>query len=99
MSFADLMARTNASVLAHLANARVRFEGGEEQPGIFTEPSMVAALGQGAADTSPSVQVSAAVVPADVAGKLIEINGIPFAVVLSAPDGTGLARLTVEHVE
>jgi ABC-type enterochelin transport system substrate-binding protein len=99
MDFATLMTRTNASVLRQLANARVRIDGAEEQPGIFKEPSNVVALGLGAADTSPTVHVSADIVPADAAGKLIEINGMPFAIVLSAPDGTGLARLTVEHVE
>lgn len=99
MSFADLMARTNASVLETLANVRVRIDGGDEQPGIFREPSTIAALGHGAADTGPTVQVSADIVPADAAGKLIEINGVQFAIVLPEPDGTGLVRLTVEHIE
>lgn len=98
MFFAALEARVNANVLQHLANARVLI-GGAEVRGIFRSPASVAALGNGAADTSPSVTVDSCAVPAEPVDKLIEINGVPFAICAAAPDGTGLTTLTVEQVQ
>jgi hypothetical protein len=98
MSFALLQARTNASVLATLANARVLI-GGVEVPGIFRNPSSVANLGHGAADTSPTVVVASDAVPANAADDVIQINGVPYAIVNPAPDGTGLTTITVECVQ
>jgi hypothetical protein len=98
MSFAALEASVNASVLAHLANALVHI-GGVDVPGIFRNPSSVAALGHGAADTSPTVTVASSAVPADAVDQLIEINGVPYSIVNPAPDGTGITVLTVECVQ
>jgi hypothetical protein len=98
MSFALLMAQTNASVLDMLANVQVQI-GDATVPGIFRNPSSVANLGHGAADTSPTVVVASSVVPTDAADQLIHIDGVPYAIVNPAPDGTGLSTLTVECVQ
>jgi hypothetical protein len=97
-SFAALMTMTNGSVLAHLANATVRI-GGVDVPGLFTDPSSVAALGAGMADTRPSVVVDAAAVPQAPEGHLLEVDGVPYAIGTPAPDGTGLTRLPLELVQ
>jgi hypothetical protein len=98
VSFALLQAQTNASVLATLANAEVLI-GGVKVPGIFRNPSSVANLGHGAADTSPTVVVASNAVPANAADDVIQIDGVPYAIVNPAPDGTGLTTLTVECVQ
>jgi hypothetical protein len=95
MFFANLEATTNAAVLNHLANVRVKLAG-ETVPGIFRKPSSVAALGPGAADTSPTVTLASAAVMAEPVDKLIEIAGVPYIIVAAAPDGTGLTMLTLE---
>jgi hypothetical protein len=98
MSFAALQMTVNASVLRHLANATVLI-GGAEVDGIFRNPSVEAALGAGAADTRPTVQVAASAAPADPVGQTIQIDGVPYEIVLDAPDGTGLTLLTVERTQ
>jgi hypothetical protein len=98
MNFAALEALVNSSVLQHVANARVLIEG-VEVPGVFNNPSSVAHLGVGAADTSPTVSVASSAVPASPADLLILINGVQFAIVRDEPDGTGLTLLTVEQIQ
>jgi hypothetical protein len=95
MIFDRLQALTNASVLNQLANAQVTI-GGATVPGIFRNPSSVANLGNGAADTIPTVTVASSAVPQGAAEQLIQINGVPYVIVNPAPDGTGLTTLTVE---
>lgn len=96
MSFNLLQGRTNASVLQHLANAKVTISG-VVVPGIFRSPSSVAQVGTGAADTAPTVVVASDFVPDDVADQLVEIDGVPYEVINPAPDGTGLTTLTLER--
>jgi hypothetical protein len=98
MTFAALEALANASVLTHLANAVVRI-GGVDVPGIFRNPSSVASLGNGAADTGPTVAVASSAVPDNAVDQLIEINGVPFSIANPAPDGTGMTVLTVECLQ
>ncbi|SFD83430.1 head-tail joining protein [Massilia yuzhufengensis] len=98
MIFAHLEATANAAVLNHLANVQVAIAGATV-PGIFRKPSSVAQLGHGAADTSPTVAVASSAVMADPVDQLIEIAGVPYAIVATAPDGTGLTLLTVECVQ
>ena len=95
MFFANLEATANAAVLNHLANVQVKLAA-VVVPGIFRKPSSVAALGPGAADTSPTVTVASAAVMAEPVDKLIEIAGVPYIIVAAAPDGTGLTVLTLE---
>jgi hypothetical protein len=97
-AFAALEATVNASVLQHLANARVRIAG-DEVDGIFTNPAQLAALGAGAADTRPSVVIAAAAVPADPVDQFIEIDGVPYVIGAADPDGTGMTRLIVERTQ
>jgi hypothetical protein len=98
MLFDRLQTLTNAAVLNQLANAQVTI-GGVTVPGIFRNPSSVANLGNGAADTSPTVTIASSAVPERAAEQIIQINGVPFAIVNPAPDGTGLTTLTVECVQ
>ena len=95
MNFAAIEAVTNAAILRHLANAEVRIAG-TVVPGIFQRPSVIVGPGPGAADTSPTVKVASAGLPANLADELIEIDGVPYVVVLPSPDGTGMTVLTVE---
>ncbi|MBD8531486.1 MULTISPECIES: hypothetical protein [unclassified Massilia] len=95
MNFAAIEAVTNAAIMRHLANAEVRIAG-TVVPGIFQCPSVVVGGGPGAADTSPTVKVASAGLPANLVDELIEINGVPYVIVLPAPDGTGMTILTVE---
>lgn len=98
MLFANLEANANAAVLNHLANVKVVI-GGETVPGIFRNPSSVAQLGHGAADTSPTVTVATSAVMDEPVDQLIQIAGVPYAIIAQAPDGTGLTVLTVECVQ
>lgn len=98
MSFAALQALTNASVLQHLANARVLI-GGEEVPGIFRNPSQGIAMGMGAADARPAVTVASSAVVNDPVDTRIDIDGIPYMVGAAEPDGTGLTLLVVERTQ
>ncbi len=98
MQFAKLEAVANASVLNHLANVQVAI-GGAVVPGIFRNPSSVAQVGSGAADTSPTLTVATSAVMAEPADKTIEIAGIPYVIGTSSPDGTGLTVLTVERAQ
>jgi len=95
MNFAAIEAVTNAAILRHLANAQVRIAG-TVVPGIFQRPSVVVGAGPGAADTSPTVKVATAGLPANLVDQLIDIDGVPYVVILPAPDGTGMTVLTVE---
>lgn len=98
MLFATFEVAVNAAVLNHLANVQVTL-GGVTVPGIFRKPSSVANLGNGAADTSPSVTVASSAVMAEPESQLIHIAGVPYAIVRPEPDGTGLTKLTVECVQ
>lgn len=98
MRFANLEASANASVLNHLANVQV-FIQGVLVPGIFRNPATVAALGMGAADSSPTVTVASSAVMPKPVDQLIEIAGVQYSIADAAPDGTGLTKLTVERVE
>jgi hypothetical protein len=98
MFFARLQAIANASVLNQLANVQVLI-GGATVPGLFRNPSSVANLGGGAADTSPTVVLASSAVPANAAEQTIEIDGVPYLIVNPAPDGTGLTTLTLECVQ
>ena len=96
MSFAAAQTRVNASVLKHLANAVVSI-GGVTVPGIFKNPSQIAALGTGAADTRPTVTLASSVVPASPVDTAIQIGGIAYVIGSHEPDGTGLSVLMVER--
>lgn len=98
MLFADLEMAANAAVLNGLANVQVVINGGMV-PGIFRKPSAVAALGMGAADTSPTVSVASDAVPDAPVDKVIAIAGVAYVVLASAPDGTGLTVLTLGESE
>lgn len=98
MIFANLEAVANANVLNHLANVQVVIAGATV-PGIFRRPSTVANLGGGAADTSPTLTVASSAVMDDPVDQLLQIAGVPYAIVVSSPDGTGLTTLTVECVQ
>jgi hypothetical protein len=98
MLFAKLEAVANANVLNHLANVQVVIAEATV-PGIFRNPSSVANLGHGAADTSPQVTVASAAVMDAPVNQLIHIAGVPFSIIEAAPDGTGLTILTVECVQ
>lgn len=94
--FAAFETRVNASLLQHLANARVSIAGGADLPGIFRNPSSVAPVGVGMADSTPALQVSSDAVPADPEGQPVQINGAAYVIVRADPDGTGMTQLTVE---
>lgn len=98
MTFAAIESRANASVLKHLANATVLI-GGVEVPGIFRNPSKNAEVGIGAADTSPSVTLASNAVPSNPVDSVIDIDGAPYVVITSDPDGTGLTVLRVERTQ
>lgn len=98
MLFANLEANANAAVLNHLANVRVVIAGATV-PGIFRNPSSVASLGHGAADSSPSLTVASSAVMDEPVDQLIQIAGVPYAIIAASPDGTGLTTLTVECVQ
>lgn len=98
MFFANLEAAANAHVLNHLANVQVVIAG-VTVPGIFRRPSMVATLGGGAADTSPTLTVASSAVMDEPVDQLIQVSGVPYAIIASSPDGTGLTTLTVECVQ
>lgn len=98
MLFANLEAAANANVLNHLANVQVLIQG-VTVPGIFKNPASVAALGMGAADSSPTVAVASSAVMPEPVGKVIEIAGVPYAIADTAPDGTGLTKLFVERAQ
>lgn len=98
MLFANLEAAANAHVLNHLANVQVVIVGATV-PGIFRRPSVVANLGGGAADTSPTLTVASSAVMDDPVDQLVQIAGVPYAIVATSPDGTGLTTLTVECVQ
>ncbi len=98
MFFAHLEAAANANVLNHLANVQVAIAGATV-PGIFRRPSTVANLGNGIADTSPTLTVASSAVMAEPVEQLIHIAGVPYTIVAALPDGTGLTTLTVECVQ
>lgn len=98
MSFAAFQALTNASVLQHLANARVLI-GGEDVPGIFRNPSQGVAMGMGAADSRPTVMVASDAVTSEPVDTRIDIDGTPYIVGAAEPDGTGLTVLVVERTQ
>jgi hypothetical protein len=98
MSFLAAQDRANASVLRHLANARVLIAG-VEVDGIFKNPSQNVALGLGAADSRPSVTVASSAVPENPVDSSIDIDGAPYIIASHEPDGTGLTVLRVERTQ
>ena len=98
MTFLAAQNLANVSVLRHLANARVLIAG-VEVVGIFKNPSHVAALGLGAADTRPSVTVASSAVVENPVDSVIDIDGAPYIVNAAEPDGTGLTVLWVERTQ
>lgn len=98
MTFLAAQSRANASVLRHLANARVLIAG-VEVTGIFRNPSQNAALGIGMADTRPSVTVASSAVPENPVDSVIDIDGAPYTISTHEPDGTGLTVLRVERTQ
>lgn len=98
MSFLAAQNRVNASVLAHLANARVLIAGAEVG-GIFRNPSRNVEMGTGAADTRPSVTVATSAVPESPVDSSIDIDGAPYIIGAQEPDGTGLTVLWVERTQ
>jgi hypothetical protein len=98
MSMLTAQSRVNASVLRHLANARVRIAGCDVD-GIFRNPSQAVALGIGAADTRPSVTVASSAVPENPVDSEIDIDGAPYIIGAHEPDGTGLSVLRVERTQ
>jgi hypothetical protein len=98
MSFLTAQNRVNASVLRHLANARVLIAG-VVVDGIFKNPSLDVALGMGAADTRPSVTVASSAVPEHPVDSVIDIDGAPYIISAHDPDGTGLTVLRVERTQ
>lgn len=95
MLFAHLEAAANAAILNHLANVRVAIDGAVV-PGIFRNPSSVAQLGSGVADTAPTLTLASSAVMDEPVDKTIAIAGVPYMIVASSPDGTGLTVLTVQ---
>ena len=98
MSFLAAQNRANASVLRHLANARVLIAG-VEVDGIFKNPSLAASMGIGAADTRPSVTVASSAVPENPVDSVIDIDGAPYIIGAQDPDGTGMTVLWVERTQ
>jgi hypothetical protein len=98
MTFASAIERANASVLKHLANVRVRI-GGAECDGIFKMPSLPANVGIGAADSLPSVTVATSAVPSNPVESEIDVDGVPYVVTASDPDGAGLTVLALERTQ
>lgn len=97
-AFAAFESRVNASVLRHLANARVSIAGAEVD-GIFRCPAEIVALGGGVADTRPTVTIASSAVPALPVDTEIAINGVPYIIAAAAPDGTGMTVLLLERTE
>lgn len=98
MLFAHREAAANAAILNHLANVQVAIDGAVV-PGIFRNPSSVAQLGSGVADTAPTLTVASSAVMDEPVDKTIEIAGVPYVIGACSPDGTGLTVLTVECVQ
>jgi hypothetical protein len=98
MSFLAAQSRVNASVLKHLANARVLI-GGAVVDGIFKNPSHKVDMGIGAADSRPSVTVASSAVPEHPVDSTIDIDGAPYIIGSCEPDGTGLTVLWVERTQ
>ena len=98
MSFLAAQNVVNASVLRHLVNARVSIAG-VEVGGIFKNPSQAAAMGIGAADTRPSVTVASSAVPENPVDSVVDIDGAPYIISATDPDGTGLTVLWVERTQ
>lgn len=94
MNFADFEMQTNMHVLNTLSNVRVTIAG-VDGPGIFDQPSAVARLGIGAADTSPTVVVASSAVMDDPVDQQIEVAGVAYIIGGADPDGTGLTTLTL----
>lgn len=98
MSFADLMATANASILNTLADVQVLI-GADTVPGMFNDPSTATALGIGTADSSPSVRIASGVVPDDPVGQVVEVDGVPYTILTADPDGTGWTLLKLERTQ
>lgn len=96
--FARLESHVSTAVFRTLANAVVSIDGGQEFGGIFDDDAAVGGVGPiGMATTQPTVLVPAGQVPAEPVGRSIVINGRPYRIAESAPDGTDL-RLMLEVV-
>lgn len=98
MLFAHFEAAANAAVLNHLANVQVTIDGAVV-PGIFRNPASVAQMGVGAADTSPTLTVASSALMEEPVDATIQIAGVPYVIMASSPDGTGLTVLTVGRAQ
>lgn len=96
--FAELEMAANAAVLNQLANVMVSISGAMV-PGMFRKPSTVAHLGDGAADTGPTVTVASGAVMDRPVEKTIAVAGVAYTILAAAPDGTGLTVLTLTEGE
>jgi hypothetical protein len=96
--FAELEMAANAAVLNQLANVMVSISGAMV-PGMFRKPSTIAHLGDGAADTGPTVTMASGAVMDRPVGKTIAVAGIAYTILAAAPDGTGLTVLTLGDAE
>jgi hypothetical protein len=94
MFFAELEVAVNAVVLNQLSNVLVNINGATV-PGVFRNPSSVAVLGMGAADTGPTVIVASGSVMDSPVDQQIAVAGVPYIILAAAPDGTGLTLLTL----
>ena len=94
MLFADLEAFANAAVLNQLSNVLVRIDG-VTVPGVFRNPSTVASLGMGAADTGPTLTVASGAVMEQPVDQQVVVAGTSYVILAAAPDGTGLTLLTL----
>lgn len=94
MLFADLEAFANAAVLNQLSNVMVSIDG-VMVPGVFRNPSTVASLGMGAADTGPTLTVASGSVMEQPVDQQVVVAGTAYVILAAAPDGTGLTLLTL----
>lgn len=95
MIFADLEMFANAAVLNQLANVRVALGDRLDVPGIFKNPSVVAGVGIGATTTGPTLTVDSGSVMDKPVDQTITVAGMPYVILASDPDGTGLTVLTL----
>jgi hypothetical protein len=97
MSFADLEARTAASVMRVMANATALLTGGASFPVVF-ENAYAAAMGGNVSALQPqATATSADVSNRDIGfGFGLSINDTDYKVRDMQPDGTGLTLLILE---
>lgn len=97
IAFAHRLQRLNRSVGLMLADAQVRWGSAESVSGIFYEPSGLSDVGElGMGTTSPVLYLADAHVPAAAVGQQVQINGKPYEVQDTQPDGGGWTKLILE---